>query len=93
MGSCFARNVARKPDQSGYTAYHMEITEYINTTFANKVFVDWLSSAEIDRCLRDRIVELLPAQMEQGKHPRSHQERGVFVLTLGVAQPSLTGNR
>ena len=60
MGSCFARNLANSLSSSGYVSHHMEISEYINTTFANKVFVDWLSGAEIDDAIRDRIVELLP---------------------------------
>ena len=35
----------------------MEISEYINTTFANRIFVDWLSGAEIDAAIRERIAE------------------------------------
>src|SRR5262249_7035235 len=58
MGSCFARNLAKSLLQRGYAAHHMEISEYINTTFANRVFVDWLSGADIDAAIRDRIVEL-----------------------------------
>jgi tetratricopeptide (TPR) repeat protein len=60
MGSCFARNLSRSLNNSGYVSHHMEISEYINTTFANRVFVDWLGSAQIDGAISERIAELLP---------------------------------
>ena len=85
MGSCFARNLANNLIHSGYTAYHMEISEYINTTFANKVFIDWLSDADIDAAIRDRIVELLPAAWNKENTLQVIKTSDVFILTLGVA--------
>jgi len=85
MGSCFARNLAKSLRERGYAAFHMEISEYINTTFANKVFVDWLSGAEIDPAIRERIVELLPPQWSKENTLEVIRTAGVFILTLGVA--------
>ena len=85
MGSCFARNLAKSLLDRGYAAFHMEISEYINTTFANRVFVDWLSGAEIDAAIRDRIVELLPPQWSKENTLEIIRTSGVFILTLGVA--------
>jgi tetratricopeptide (TPR) repeat protein len=85
MGSCFARNLAKNLIDSGYTSHHMEISEYINTTFANKVFVDWLSDADIDVAIRDRIVELLPSGWSNANTLQIIRNSDVFILTLGVA--------
>src|ERR1700761_5559302 len=85
MGFCFARNLASSLRDRGYSASHMEISEYINTTFANRVFVDWLSGADIDPSVRDRIVELLPAKWSREGTLDVIKNAGVFILTLGVA--------
>jgi len=85
MGSCFARNLAKNLIDSGYVSHHMEISEYINTTFANKVFVDWLSDADIDGAIRDRIVELLPPNWSKENALQIVRNSDVFILTLGVA--------
>jgi tetratricopeptide (TPR) repeat protein len=85
MGSCFARNLARSLRNGGYAAQHMEISEYINTTFANRVFVDWLSGAEIDAAIRERIAELLPPGWSKDKTLEIIRNSDVFILTLGVA--------
>jgi len=85
MGSCFARNLAMSLSQSGYAAHHMEISEYINTTFANRVFVDWLRGADIDPAIRDRITELLPQAWSKENTLEVIKSSDVFILTLGVA--------
>jgi tetratricopeptide (TPR) repeat protein len=85
MGSCFARNLANNLVKSGYVSHHMEISEYINTTFANRVFVDWLSDADIDAAIRDRIVELLPPAWSKENTLQAIKNCDVFILTLGVA--------
>lgn len=85
MGSCFARNLSNSLRGSGYVSHHMEISEYINTTFANRVFVDWLSDAPIDDAIRDRIVELLPPGATKENTLQIIKSSDVFILTLGVA--------
>ena len=85
MGSCFARNLSRSLNNSGYVSHHMEISEYINPTFANKVFVDWLGSAEIDGAISERIAELLPPDWSKEHTLAVIRDSDVFILTLGVA--------
>jgi tetratricopeptide (TPR) repeat protein len=85
MGSCFARNLARSLKDSGYFSNHMEISEYINTTFANRVFVEWLGEADIHVAIRDRIVELLPPGWSRENTLQVIKNSDVFILTLGVA--------
>jgi tetratricopeptide (TPR) repeat protein len=85
MGSCFARNLARSLSERGYVARHMEISEYINTTFANRVFVDWLRETDIDAGIRDRITELLPPGWSKENTLQAIRDSDVFILTLGVA--------
>ncbi|HLZ01945.1 MAG TPA: GSCFA domain-containing protein [Bradyrhizobium sp.] len=85
MGSCFARNLAGSLIKNGFAAHHMEISEYINTTFANRVFVDWLSDVEIDAAIRERIVELLPPGWSKENTLQIIKSSDVFILTLGVA--------
>jgi tetratricopeptide (TPR) repeat protein len=85
MGSCFARNLSRNLVNSGYVSHHMEISEYINTTFANRVFVDWLSDRDISDAIRDRIVSLLPPGWSKENTLQVIRSSNVFILTLGVA--------
>lgn len=85
MGSCFARNLSNSLNGSGYVSRHMEISEYINTTFANKVFVDWLSEARVSDAIRDRIMELLPEGWSKENTLQVIRDSDVFILTLGVA--------
>ena len=85
MGSCFARNLAGSLIKGGFAAHHMEISEYINTTFANRVFVDWLNDAQIDAAIRERIVELLPPGWSKENTLQIIKASDVFILTLGVA--------
>jgi tetratricopeptide (TPR) repeat protein len=85
MGSCFARNLSNSLNNSGYVSRHMEISEYINTTFANKVFVDWLSESHVDDAIRDRIMELLPPGWSKENTLQVIRDSDVFILTLGVA--------
>jgi tetratricopeptide (TPR) repeat protein len=85
MGSCFARNLSKSLMANGYVTRHMEISEYINTTFANRAFVDWLGDAGIDDAIRERIVELLPQGWSKENTLQVIKESDVFILTLGVA--------
>jgi GSCFA family len=85
MGSCFARNLSRGLGDSGYLSRHMEISEHINTTFANRVFVDWLRGGGIDDAIRDRILDLLPQGWSKENTIEAIKDSDVFILTLGVA--------
>ena len=85
MGSCFARNLSKSLNSSGYVSYHMEISEVINTTFANKVFVDWLGDVGVDHAIGERIAELLPSGWSKENTLQVIRNSDVFILTLGVA--------
>jgi len=85
MGSCFARNLSKSLNDSGYNSRHMEISEYINTTFANRVFVDWLRDSNVDSAIRDRLIELLPPGWSKENTLDIIKNSDVFILTLGVA--------
>ena len=85
MGSCFARNLSKSLNNSGYVSYHMEISEVINTTFANKVFVDWLGDVGVDHAIGERIAELLPSGWSKENTLQVIRNSDVFILTLGVA--------
>ncbi len=95
MGSCFARNLSRCLNDSGYASHHMEIAEHINTTFANRVFVDWLANAELPQEICERLLELLPPDWSKERTLQVIRDSDVFILTLGVAPAffdRLTGN-
>lgn len=85
MGSCFARTLSRHLSESGYASHHLEIAEHINTTFANKVFVDWLTNPNMDESLGRRFAELLPPNWTKERTLAILAESDVFILTLGVA--------
>jgi tetratricopeptide (TPR) repeat protein len=85
MGSCFARNLSRCLNDSGHASHHMEIAEHINTTFANRVFVDWLANTEMDKATSERIEELLPPDWSKEKTLQIIAQSNAFILTLGVA--------
>ena len=85
MGSCFARNLTKSLNESGYASHHTEIAEHINTTFANRLFIDLLSGAEIDPAVHQRFAELLPSDWSREDTIARIKNSHVFILTLGVA--------
>jgi len=85
MGSCFARNIVRSLQKMSYHARHMEISEHINTTYANRHFVDWLEGGLLGEGLEERILELLPPGFSKETLLESFKSCDVFILTLGVA--------
>jgi len=85
MGSCFARNIGSALRGAGFDTVYMEISEFINTTFANRGFVDWLEDKLPDQSVRERIEELLPPEFTREKTIEQIRRTDVFILTLGVA--------
>jgi tetratricopeptide (TPR) repeat protein len=85
MGSCFARNITRALIKQRYRSVHMDIAEFINTTFANRYFVDWLEDNLPNESLRTRIEELLPPDFSKEIILEKIRTCDVFILTLGVA--------
>jgi len=87
MGSCFARNISRALTQQGYTSHHLEIVEHINTTFANRAFIEWMSGAQASTssALATRFAELVPPGWDPQSTLDKIKHSDVFILTLGVA--------
>jgi hypothetical protein len=55
MGSCFANNISEALVNKGYKSSHMPLNESINTTFANKYLIDYLSKSSVDSTFNERV--------------------------------------
>ena len=82
-GSCFARNVSLTLKFLGYEANHLEFVERINTTFASRALVEWLSGGHGDGS--SRFQELVPPGWRGEQALSLIKQADVFVLTLGAA--------
>ena len=85
MGSCFARSISKTLIKQGFTSNHMEITEFVNTTFANRAFVDWLTDHSDNISANARFKELLPPHWSAENTIQIIRDSDVFIMTLGVA--------
>jgi tetratricopeptide (TPR) repeat protein len=85
MGSCFARNISKTLNDQGFDSKHLEISEFLNTTFANKAFVNWLSNSSNDIGLNERFKDLLSQEWSKKDTIKTIRDTDVFVITLGVA--------
>jgi hypothetical protein len=92
MGSCFARNISTSLIKTGYKSQHMEISEYINTTFSNKIFVDYLEGNLSNSAIEARLEELLPSGWTRESTIKAISKSQVFILTLGVAPAFFDAN-
>lgn len=84
MGSCFAWNIARALNKLGYSTSCMPMSEEINTSFANRRFVDWLDGDIADADLAARIESMLPGGISKASLVEDLKEADVFIMTLGV---------
>jgi tetratricopeptide (TPR) repeat protein len=82
LGSCFAANIARALRDKGFHAYNNEIGETINSTTANRAYIDWVlqrpgnpDSDEVARTIRG----------DPKQNRRAIEEADLFVYTVGVA--------
>ncbi len=89
MGSCFAGNLSDALKRTGYQCSHLGIHEHINSTFANKLLIDFLKNhqdkSHLNTDLERRVEELMPNGMNADSLINSMMDRDVFILTLGVA--------
>ncbi|MDH5230297.1 MAG: GSCFA domain-containing protein [Gammaproteobacteria bacterium] len=83
FGSCFAGNIARVLREKGVDAVNITIGEYVNSTYANKCFVDWVVGNSITDSNEKRMQELL--DQEQGYYKQKLREAEVIIITVGVA--------
>jgi tetratricopeptide (TPR) repeat protein len=84
MGSCFAWNIARALKKLGYSTTCMPMSEEINTSFANRRFVDWLEDAIDAPELAQRIADMLPGGISKESLLADLRKAEVFIMTLGV---------
>ena len=88
QGSCFARNIADALGSYNVRATHFNVKEYINTTYANKVFFQYATGYE--NPMRQRDLEALKNMFPQIGVQRKNLIDGielskVLILTVGVA--------
>jgi tetratricopeptide (TPR) repeat protein len=85
MGSCFASEISKKLQARGYTSTHFEVSEFVNSTYANRFMVDW-ALGECEGQPKERLDELFaginitPADLLD-----YWTNADVLVYTLGVA--------
>ncbi len=80
-GSCFAINLATALNRLGYTAFSNGFGESINSTLANRAYVEWIfaddpSGSEISKLLSENLRE---------ETRQTVLSTDIFVFTVGVA--------
>lgn len=89
FGSCFAANLARALREAGVEARNTTVGEHINSTFANRAYVDWVLGAE-DNALARVVTSFLATDPNFPANSATHRQRiadsDVLVMTLGVAE-------
>ena len=86
QGSCFARNIADALGSYNVRATHFNVKEYINTTYANKVFFQYATGYE--NSIRQRNLETLKNKFSQALFKNlidGIKLSKVLILTVGVA--------
>jgi glycosyltransferase involved in cell wall biosynthesis len=85
IGSCFAAEIANRLLERGYLADFFQLSEHINSTFANRSMVDW-ALGQCNGQPRERLDELF---LPRGVTPDNLKARlaaaEVLIYTLGVA--------
>ena len=82
--SCFAENLARELGVLGVETQHIGFAEILNSTYANRYFLDWLYEA-------GEVPELYPsfsrcfAKLDKDAAQAVFDGADLFVYTLGVA--------
>lgn len=85
QGSCFARNIANSFVRMGIRAAHLNVNEYINTTFANAIFFDYiLNEGECNPAIVAIFSERVPSTSAAIFRQVLSTCRA-FILTIGVA--------
>lgn len=84
LGSCFAREISKSLVACGYQSRHLEVTEAVNTTFANRRLVEWLAGTVIGQAA-ERIEELVQSVGSRQGILDAFATTDVFIFTMGVA--------
>ncbi len=82
MGSCFAEHVARRLQLRGIDAFYVQVSEDVNSTFANRCLMDWAAG------VRNEYAEQLDDKF--GPERRDEIEANLracdlYIFSLGVA--------
>ena len=86
QGSCFARNIADALGSYNVRVIHFNVQEFINTTYANRVFFQYATGYE--NPMRQRDLEALKNMFPQVQCKNlidSIELSKVLILTVGVA--------
>jgi hypothetical protein len=85
QGSCFARNLAGSLARLGTRVAHLNVNEFVNTTYANAMFFDHVfATREVDARFKTAFEQLVtPAAAEDFRALVAGCR--AFVLTVGVA--------
>ncbi|WP_434638323.1 GSCFA domain-containing protein [Sulfurimonas sp. NW7] len=83
LGSCFAGNLARVLRKQNVNAENITIGEYINSTYANKTFLNWVNGTLNDEHLSQKM-ELIFEQ-EASYYKNLIMNADILIFTLGVA--------
>ncbi len=85
MGSCFAGNIAKNLKQRGWPVANVAIGEHVNSTYANRSFLDWIDG-RLTGPVADRMEELVSGLQRNRDEIRNDIiNADIFILTLGVA--------
>jgi tetratricopeptide (TPR) repeat protein len=85
MGSCFAAEISKKLQTRGYASTHFEVSEFVNSTYANRDMVDW-AVGECQGQPKERLDELFGGiNIKPADLFHNWSTADVIVYTLGVA--------
>jgi Flp pilus assembly protein TadD len=86
LGSCFALNIAHALTRLGVTVHAFGMGELINSTFANRALLEWITG-EQSPSYEPSVIDVLRAYFgdSPGEARRRLTESGVIIFTLGVA--------
>ncbi|HEX2872234.1 MAG TPA: GSCFA domain-containing protein [Polyangiaceae bacterium] len=88
FGSCFAGNVARALREAGIAAKNTTFGEFINSTFANRQYLEWVVNGT-DNAVTRAIAEFHAGDPNFSGDPLEHRatiaESDIIIMTVGVA--------
>lgn len=84
LGSCFAENLAQELSNMGVVTEHIGFAEILNSTYANRYFLDWLYETGDATEHYDDFSSYF-SNLDKTNTRRIFEEADLFVYTLGVA--------
>jgi hypothetical protein len=85
MGSCFAREISSRLRDRGFNSFHLEVGEYINSTYANVAMLEWAEGKLTNEVNLRRLNDLLLPGITPEQLLWEIQRTSLFIYTLGVA--------